>query len=214
MTGDSPKFVYVAGCDGTGKSTQAKLLLDRMRAEGVRVRHLWLRYPFFLSVPLLAYARLRGYSWRERVEQWEYGYWDFRKSGLLRRLFPWALLLDAALASVVRVYLPIFLGYTIVCERFTLDMLVDLSVACKDDLMYRHVPGRLFQKLLPRSSATVILDLEADAIRARRPSLRFDQRLEARLAVYRELARALGYPLISSGPPRDEVFQHVLREVG
>ena len=93
------RFIYITGCDGTGKSTQARLLLAQLKASGIKARHLWLRYPFFLSLPLLAYARLRGYSWREKTGDMEYSYWDFHRSWLMRTIFPWALLLDAALAT-------------------------------------------------------------------------------------------------------------------
>jgi thymidylate kinase len=208
-----PRFIYVAGCDGTGKSTQVGLLLGLLQAEGIQARHLWLRFPFFFSIPFLFYARARGYSWSEVVEGERYGYWDFRESRLLRHLFPWALLIDAALASVTKIHIPILLGCTVVCERFVLDMLIDLAVAHRDSALYRKAPGKWFPGLLPSSSAVLILDLDADRVRARRPSLQYDRRLEARLALYRELAKSLGYPLISSAAHKDRVLRDILRVV-
>lgn len=204
-----PRFIYLCGCDGVGKSTQAKQLLTRLTVLGVQSRPLWLRFPFCLSLPLLAYARWQGYSWHEERGGVRHGYWDFRRSRLLRTLLPWVLLVDAALAALGQVYLPLWLGQTIVCERFVLDLLVDLVVGFADPDLPRRWPGRLYPYLLPLKAAIVMLDLEADTIRARRADLRVDRRLEARLEAFRLMAQDQGLALLSSQPPVPEVSQRI-----
>lgn len=201
-----PRFIYITGCDGTGKSTQARLLTEQLRLLGVKARPLWLRFPFFFSLPLLAYARLRGLSWYEEAGgAVRHGYWDFRRSWLMKTVFPWLLLLDAALAALWKVYLPLWAGRTLVCERFVLDMLVDLALAVGDDRFYARLPGKLFPRLLPAKARTLALDLDPPAIRARRPDLASDRLLPQRLAAFRALAAGCGLPLISSRPPVEQV---------
>jgi thymidylate kinase len=199
------RFVYLAGADGTGKSTHARLLVQGLQARGIRCRHLWLRFPFFLSVPLLAYARWRGHSWYEVHDGIRYGYWDFAGSWLMREVFPWILLLDAAMAALLRVYLPLWLGATIVCERFVLDMLADLAIALDDPALHRRVPGKLYLRLLPDPSEIVILDLDARTARHRRPDLQLDQQLEARLETYHRLANVCNLPQMSTAGPLNRV---------
>ncbi len=187
-TGDKlPRFIYIAGCDGTGKTTQSRLLLEQLHARGVKASRLWLRFPFFFSLPLLAYARLRGYSWHEVSGGARHGYWDFRRSWLMRSVFPWVLLLDAALASLLFVYIPLWLGNTIVCERFTLDMLVDLAVASKDCSIYDKLIGRMYLRLIPAKTNLFILNLDAGVIRQRRKNLKFDRKLDERVAAFRQI---------------------------
>jgi hypothetical protein len=202
-----PRFIYLAGCDGTGKTTQAEILLAELKALKVKADRLWLRFPFFFCLPLLAYARWRGSSWYEDTGESRHGYWDFRGSWLLRVVFPWLLLLDAALFTIAKVYLPLYLGKTIVCERFVLDTLVDLSLAM-DDLGFpgRH-PGKLYPALLPGRATIAILDLDVRTIRRRRPDLLGDKRLEARLEAYRQLAAGGGYPVFSTKKTSPEVNQ-------
>lgn len=192
------RFIYVTGCDGTGKSTQANLLLAYLEEQGIRPKHLWLRFPFFLTLPFLVYARLRGYSWYEEQDGIRQGYWDFRHSRLLRNLLPWVLLIDATFAAIGRVYLPLWLGRTLVCERFVLDMLVDLSIALGEPNFHSRLPGRWYLHLLPRDAAIIILDLDADTLRARRTDLRMDKHLEARLAGFRRLVEAQALNFLSS----------------
>jgi thymidylate kinase len=208
------RLIYLTGADGTGKTTQAQLILQRLRREGIRCRHLWLRFPFLSSVPLLVYARWRGYSWYEEVDGVRHGYWDFRSSTALRHLLPWTLLLDAALAALVRIWLPLLRGYTVVCERFVLDMLVDLALALVDDSFWRRAPGTLYPLLLPRGSTVVALDLSLDTIRERRADLQGDRGLGARLHAFGAMARDLSLLVLSSESPAEMVQQQILNIVG
>lgn len=193
-----PRFIYISGCDGTGKTTQAKTLLALLEGQGIKARHLWLRFPFLFSVPLLAYARLAGFSWFEQTGGARHGYWSFGRSSLLRRVFPWVLLLDAAIAAVRRVYVPLWLGHTVICERFVLDMLVDLAVACDQHQIHKQLPGTLFLRLIPGRATTVVLDLDAASIQARRPELQYDRCLDERLLLFRQMAADLSLPVVST----------------
>jgi thymidylate kinase len=192
------RFIYITGCDGTGKTTQVSLLLEKLQAAGVKTCHVWLRFPFFFSLPLLAYARWRGFSWYEHSGGIKHGYWDFSRSRLLQNILPWLLLLDASLAGFAKIYLPIWRGETVICERFVLDMLVDLSLAFGGKDLYKKLPGRLYLKLLPRNAKIFILNLDAATIRNRRADLRTDNRLEERLKAYQLLSNDLSLQLYSS----------------
>lgn len=193
-----PRFIYITGCDGVGKTTQARLLVEQLRARGLRVRRVWLRFPFFFSLPLLAYARLRGYSWHEQAGPVRHGYWHFRPSRLLRLLFPWALLLDASLAALFRIHLPLRAGWTIVCERFVLDMLVDQMVAFGEDCLPARLPGRLYLRLLPSGAKVILLDLSPARIQARRQDLQSDRLLAQRQQSFLALGAACGLPRLST----------------
>jgi len=196
------QFTYITGADGTGKTTQAKLLIERLESAGVPCKHLWLRFPFFLSLPLLAYARWKGYSWHEVTDGVDHGYWDFRNSWVLRFWLPWTLLVDAALASMSKVYLPLWMGKTIVCERFVYDMLVDLAVAFDEFRVCMGLPGNIYRRLLPRRSCVIVLDLDTETIRLRRADLRRDRRLPRRLELFRRLAEESYLPVISTLPAK------------
>ena len=209
-----PRFIYITGCDGTGKTTQTRLLLEQLRGQGIKVRHLWLRFPFLFSTLLLVYARWRGYSWSEEQAGARHGYWDFRRSWLMRHVFPWILLLDALLAALWNIYFPLWLGWTIVCERFVLDMLVDLAVAYDDTSFFAHLPGRWYLRLLPANTAAIILDLDVTTIRQRRPDLRSDHQLATRLEAFQQLCRARSIPVLSSRTAITPLNQSIRKQLG
>jgi hypothetical protein len=195
---NSTNFIYITGCDGTGKTTQARLLIEQLAEKGINTCHLWLRYPFFFSIPLLIFARLRGHSWYENTNGFHHGYWDFRSSWMLRKLFPWTMLIDATLASIRRILIPLLVGRIIICERYVLDMLVDTSMAIGDYHFHQRVPGRLFLYLIPSASKILILNLGIESIHQRRSDLIADHRLQLRLDTFNNLAEDLSIPVLSS----------------
>jgi thymidylate kinase len=200
-----PRFFYITGCDGTGKTTQARLLVQRLEEQGVHPIHLWLRFPFFFCTPLLIYARMRGYSWYEKTNKVTHGYWDFRQSFIMRYIFPWLLLLDATLSLIIKIRIPLLFGHVIVCERFSLDMLIDLAVSYDDHNFIYRFPGQLFIRLLPRESKVVILDLDAETIRKRRVDLRSDKKLNYRIEFFRTLTMRTPFIRLSSKEPITEI---------
>ena len=208
-----PRFIYITGCDGTGKTTQAQLLMADLAAQGSQTRHVWLRFPFLFSLPLLVYARVRGFSWYEINAGFRHGYWDFRSSWLLRKWLPWLLLVDASLAALIYIYVPLWLGKTIVCERFVLDMIVDLSVAISDVNFHKKYPGKLFQQILPPQTKIILLDLDPDTIRERRRDLEGDRNLEARLHYYRILRDDLSLTEFSSQMTVEEISGKLIDEI-
>lgn len=210
----SSRFFYLCGCDGTGKSTQTKQLLAHLEAQGIQPRHLWLRFPFLLSLPLLFYARLRGLSWYEEHDGVRHGYWGFGSSWLLRNILPCTLLLDAAWAALRKIYLPLWKGETIVCERFVFDMLIDLEVGCDDLTLHRRLPCLLYRYLLPKDSQVVLLDLDAQTIRQRRADLQSDKRLDIRLERFRALAEDYELTVLSSQLSITELANQVQEAMG
>jgi thymidylate kinase/predicted nucleotidyltransferase len=194
-------LIHLAGVDGSGKTTQARLLLDDLKARGRSARYAWLRFPRLLSIPFLAYARLRGFSWRETVGGVEHGYWDFRSSFLLSVIFPWALWFDTFLMAVVKVYLPLLSGRAVVCDRFVVDILVDLITGLDDPRFSQKLPGRMFLALLPPGSRVVVIDIDTSLAQQRSPELAGDKTHSRRRAVYLHLAAEHGWSVVSSAQP-------------
>lgn len=208
---DLPACIHLAGADGSGKTTQARLLATFLEGRGVRTRMVWLRFPRLTSIPFLVYARLRGFSKRTKVAGNEHGIWSFEDSWILRNLFPWSLLVDLWLLSLVKVHLPILFGRTIVCDRYALDVLVDLIAGIKDMGFDTKFPGSLFFKVMPARSKTILLDLDVETALRRSPELMGDITQETRRQIYLEISRRRNYPVISSVAAISEV-QEIIQE--
>jgi len=193
-----PRCIHLAGVDGTGKTTHAKATLSWLDRQSVPARYVWLRFPCVFSGLFRLYARLRGFSRREIVNGHQHGYWDFSRSWLMSKIFPWALLLDTLLVALIEVYVPLWRGYTVICDRFVVDILADLMTGLNDTRFDEHFPGRLFLALLPRGTLVVVLDLDTETARQRCPELKGDRTHSKRRAAYLNIARRQRMLLVST----------------
>jgi thymidylate kinase len=205
-----PHCIHLTGVDGSGKSTQAGLIQSWFERQGIPARCVWLRFPRLFCVPFLIYARLRGYSRRETVGEHQHGYWDFGASWFMAKVFPWALLLDAFLLALVKVYLPLWRGYTVICDRFVVDVLADLMTGFNDNGFDECLPGRLFLALLPRGARVVVLDLDTETARRRCPELKGDHSHAKRRAIYLDIARRRRLPVVSTEPSIEATMSRLI----
>lgn len=205
-----PRCIHLAGADGSGKTTQARALVRHLEESGFRVRRVWLRHPRLFSVPFLAYARMRGYSSREKVAGIEHGYWNFGSSWLLQTIFPWVLLLDTALLALVRVHIPLLWGGIVVCDRFVVDTLADLMVGLGKGRYDVRPPGSWFLALLPSDAQVVVMDLDTKVAQQRSPDLAGDRTHALRRQTYLEMASRQGWAVLSSDAPVEAVTQKLV----
>ncbi len=206
----TPGLIHLAGADGTGKTTQARAIMAWLAACGVPAQYVWLRYPRYVTIPFLAYARLRGFSRQEVVDGNTHGYWDFERSWLMTHMFPWAILLDSLIIAIIGIYLPRRRGLTVVADRFVGDILVDVMTGLKDLDFDQKLPGRLFLRLLPAETRLIVLELDTEIARQRSPELKGDRSQPYRRTAYLGLAMRQGWPLVSSDAPVDVVTQRIV----
>jgi thymidylate kinase len=187
---DKPMLICITGIDGVGKTTHVDLILEYLRSKGIKCEYRWLRFHHFVSLPLLAYCRLAGYTRTSTLgAAQKCSYHEFYRSKSVSLLYPWLLLIDTALFTAVKVYLPMRLGTSIVCDRFVYDTLVDLAVATGDDRIDEKTVGRLFLKLIPGNSRFVMLTADKHAIYERRAELRDDLLFDRRSSLFGRFSR-------------------------
>ena len=189
------------------------MLVEYLNKRGIRAGRVRLRFPRLFSVPFLVYARLRGFSRRMRVDGVEHGIWNFEGSWLMKVVFPWAILVDLWLLSIIKVYIPILSGSTLVCDRYVLDVLVDLMTGLKDTGFDQNIPGRLFFSILPDRSKIIVLDLDSSIAKERSPELRGDQSQDLRREIYLKISQRRSYPVISTDAPIQTIQNDVRREL-
>jgi thymidylate kinase len=184
-----PIFICITGIDGVGKTTHADLILEHLRKKGIKCKYKWLRFHHLFSLPLLAFCRVTGYT---RLSTLGYSqkcsYHEFYKSRFISAIYPWILFFDTFLFTIVKVYIPMFFGTSIVCDRFVYDTLIDVAVVTKDHKIYKEPVGKLFLKLIPKNGKFIMLDLDKSIIFSRRPELKDDLTFDERYKLYKIFA--------------------------
>jgi thymidylate kinase len=110
-----------------------------------------------------------------------------------------------------KIYLPKRFGYTIVCDRFVYDTLVDLMVDLKDFEIHKKNLGALFLGLAPKNAIVIHLDLDEKIISERREDLKADSTLGFRRKLYSKLCQDFDIPTVENKKPVDEVQTEIAK---
>jgi thymidylate kinase len=183
------RAVLFFGSDGTGKTTQARLLLAELRGRGIKSRKVWIRgrhtFSFAISMIML-----------------KLGYGGF----LLHAGAPGGKILDprripgkkfwafVEFASVVplilvRFYIPRLLGYYIVAERYVVDSIVYNRFFLGSDF---DPYAKVLLHMIPVDALSVHLDATRAEVLSRRADDTFSVSfVDYQLREYRRLAAAL-----------------------
>jgi thymidylate kinase len=185
-----PRVICIIGPDGTGKTTQVKMLIKYLKENGYNYEYRWMRFHHFISLPVLALARILGLTEIQQLPNGKkIGYHHFYKSKLISNLYMISLYLDTLLAMVFKIYIPIKIRKKyIICDRFIYDTLVDLIVDLDNFEILDSMLGRLFLKLIPKDCLVIMLLAPYEKIRDRRVDLKYDKSLEKRMGIYNKIA--------------------------
>ncbi|ACJ17347.1 Hypothetical protein TON_1856 [Thermococcus onnurineus NA1] len=188
---DPPRLICIIGPDGTGKTTQAKMLIEKLREMGYEYEYRWMRFHHFISLPVLALARLMGLTEIQTLPDGrKIGYHHFYRSKLISTVYPITLYLDMLLAMIFKIYIPLKVQRKrLVCDRFIYDTLVDLTIDLDNIEFDNSKTAKKFLKLIPRDCLTILLIAPYEKIKERREDLKFDKYLRKRIETYMELKK-------------------------
>jgi len=209
------RLICIIGPDGTGKSTQVNILVDRLKKEGIKYEYKWLRFHHFFSLPLLAIARLLGLSEVKTLESGrKIGYHYFYKSRVISSFYPIFLFIDSLIFTTFKLYIPIkVFNRNIVCDRFIYDTIVDLMVSTRNYKIYKSRIGELFLSLIPRDSITLMLIADEETLKNRRDDVMYDKNLNLKIIFYKKIAQEFDIPMIDANLSIEKVQGCLVRAI-
>ncbi|MBS7612447.1 hypothetical protein KEJ27_09685 [Candidatus Bathyarchaeota archaeon] len=206
------KLIAICGIDGSGKTMQLKLLEKHLKRRGFKVKYVWFRWVAFVSYPLLALCRLLGYTkWRTiKRSNVRYAERRFYMNRALARIWPWLFTFDVIIHFIFRIALPMRTGYRILCDRYILDILVDLMYDTKDSNLHKKIPGRLLASRL-NNSTIILIDVNEQTAYERKNDILSIENLKERRKLYLKLAHALKISIINGEKKPANIHQEILR---
>lgn len=141
-------LVCFSGIDGSGKTTQAELLVEEFEKQGVDAGHVWARWRPSVSYLLMGvlYVTL---GWRRK---------DYSKSAVLRRIWGYFLLADQMLFFARYIYPKLRRGGVVCVDRYVVDQLVEMRY----DGLFNERAARLIEAMLPTPDVTFVMDVPPD----------------------------------------------------
>ena len=212
-----PPLICLTGVDGCGKSTQARLLMERMQDAGWDTVTVWTGGRPYVSRPLVRLVKRRL---RAPVQQpdgsfeargagveasEEFGAYltksnsMFRKHWLLRRGWTDVSLLEHMAEANLAVQPHLRAGRAVVCDRYLYKSIVNLAVLL--DIELTSMPALLKHpalSLTPKPDLYFLLDLPADVAAARKTDLPSIEYVARRVPVYRTLAAVASMPVVDA----------------
>jgi thymidylate kinase len=209
------RVICFSGVDGSGKSAHARRLFNELEAAGVKCQYKWLRYPHFLALVPLALYEFRTSKARSSpgiVQQQSFMKSQVRANRLIVETWAFILFLDSFLSMARNVYLPVLFRHTLILDRFVVDTLLDIALGLKREELVFGITGKLFLKLIPRSSTIFVFDVEEGLATYRKGPLE-EAYFSRKRALYRRLSQMYNWNVISTEAPFPEVHDKVLRIV-
>lgn len=159
-------FICFTGVDGSGKTTQAKKLVDNLSKYNLKFEYVYARFNPFLFKPFLLVGNfifLRD----KKVENYNQRTYEkkkvLKKYSLLSNLFYKILLIDYYIQLLYKIKLPLVFGKNIICDRYVYDTIVtDLSV--DQEYSPEKIANRIEKLLstLPEPKITFLMDVEEE----------------------------------------------------
>lgn len=210
MASNKGRAIILFGLDGSGKSTQAQMMIEHASKSGLPASYVWLRVPWKASLPLMALNRIACVSRKfvsadgkvyTRTELW--------RSPFLSRLWKSWLLFTLRAYSNLKIRKPIRQGKLVVVDRYVFDALVDYVIDNNDDSLVDKL-WHEFAGIIPEQSTAFYLDISAEAAMLRKPG-EDAALLERRRKLYLGMAKKYGAHIIDATLSADEIHKTILK---
>lgn len=223
-----PPLICLTGVDGCGKSTQARILKERMIDAGWETESVWTGGRPYISRPLVRLVKRRLRAPVQRADgryeartsgadaSDEFGAYlsksnkMFRKYWILRRGWTDVSLIEHAIEANLAVQPHLRAGKAVICDRYIFKSIVNLAILLDIELtalprLLRH-PAVLS---VPTPSLYFLMDLPASVAAARKTDLPSIEYVARRVPVYRALAAYAGMPVIDATKSPDAVSEDI-----
>lgn len=185
-------FICLVGIDGSGKTTQAKRLIEMMQKQGIKREYIWNKFEPRLVAPFMKIAKVLFFQKKAFFEN--YAEHTRTKRRLLANpvvsvLYQYLWLIDYLSQIFFKTRIPLMRGKSVVCDRYIYDPVVDLAV----DLNYSEEKTlRILRKILPlfpKPDAIFLIDLPEEIAYQRKDDIPSPDYLKERREIYLNIGK-------------------------
>jgi thymidylate kinase len=190
-------FYYIAGSDGSGKTSLLIDLEKKISTKTNKTVHIWIRSPKIFSKPLMGYCRLMGLTKYTTIDGVKYCNRELYKSKFVSYTFPILQLIDFKIKWYFE-RKKINNNDLVLLDRFSLDTLADLMIDTKRMDLHKSWIGKQFLKAIPKNTKIIILKVDEEVIRKRKIDTLHDVMLKDKVDIYQLLSKDLKIKVIEN----------------
>lgn len=206
-------LVCFIGLDGSGKTTHAKILVNKMRNYGVKSEYVYCGWRHFESFIIVIFINaVKKFLSKRNVD-----HSDVRAKSLVNRfptIFEYLVLIDNFFQNL-KVRLALIRGKNIVCDRYIYDTIVSLAVDLNypSDKIMKMIKS--CQRLFIRPDFVFLIDVPEEIAYQRKKGdpLNSMDYLSKKRKVYLDISKAHGMTILNSCNELKEVSSMVENKV-
>lgn len=208
------------GIDGSGKTTQAKMLLNYFYSRNVSASYVWVRWDPLLLKPLFIIFKrlLLKRSKIENVTITSKEYKELKnfkqkalKSGLMKTAWFILALLDYYLQVLIKIFPKLVIGKTIVCDRYYYDFLADQLLNLNLTNKMKTTLYCSLQKFFPEPRKVFYIFIEPEESLKRKqdiPGLEYASDREKMYSLFAQLNKS--WKIIDGAKAKEDIHKDII----
>ena len=212
-------LIVLTGIDGSGKTTQAEMLVDALSESGLEVSYVWARWEQRLVRPFTK-------KWKRKIEK-DTGHSDGRaiknkpkKQKLLSNpYFRWlwlsAFFIDYGLQILFKIRFKLICDRVLVSDRMFYDSVIDQAVnlGSNKDWLLDNLDSAWMKVIFPEPDMVFYIDLPGEVAFSRKDDAPDVEYLTDRRELYKYLAEKYNWIIIDGTLPVKEIAAQIRGKV-
>jgi dTMP kinase len=192
-------LICFVGIDGSGKTTQAKRLIELMQKQGIRSEYIWNKFEPRLVAPFMKITKMLFFQKNDFFENYAEHTRTKRRllaNPVVSAVYQYLWLIDYLSQIFLKTRILLMRGKSVVCDRYIYDPVVDIAV----DLNHsEEKTTRILRKILPlfaKPDVIFLIDLPEEIAYQRKDDIPSTDYLKERREIYLNIGKECGMTLL------------------